>query len=64
MNREKETAQRGNAGGKVNHRRREHNTAVARGASHEDGHREWRPVRIGELIGPALDSLLQAGVQS
>jgi hypothetical protein len=34
MNRNKETARRGNAGGKVNHQRREHNTAAARGARH------------------------------
>lgn len=64
MSGNKKTARRGNAGGIVNHQRREHTTTAARGARHRNKDREWRPVRLGELIGPALDSLLQAGVQS
>ena len=39
-------------------------TRAAQGARHGDKDRKWRPVRLGELIGPALDSLLQAGVPS
>lgn len=54
MRHEKETAQRGNAGGKVNHRRREDNTAAARGANRKRDFRAWRPIRIGDLIDAAL----------
>ena len=55
MRHEKETAQRGNAGGKVNHRRSEDNTAEARGASRRrDNRRRWQPVRIGDLIDAAM----------
>ena len=55
MRHQEETAQRGNAGGKVNHRRWEDNTAAARGASQRrDNRRRWKPVRIGDLIDAAL----------
>lgn len=55
MNREEETAQRGNAGGKVNHQRWQSTTAAARPASPgRDYRRGWRPVRIGEIIERAM----------
>ena len=50
MRHEKETAQRRNAGGKVNHRRSEDNTAEVRGAS---GTRRFGP-NLGEAIILAL----------
>ena len=50
MRHQEETAQRGNAGGKVNHRRGEPTTLAARGAR---GSRRFGP-NLGELILIAL----------
>ena len=51
MNREKETAQRGNAGGKVNHQRGQPTMRAARGASPA---RRRFGLNVGEAIVIAL----------
>lgn len=56
MNRNKETARRGNAGGKVNHRRREHTTTAARSAT--------RGPRFGVNVGETIIVALSLGVES
>jgi hypothetical protein len=54
MRQNKETAQRGNAGGKVNHRQKKHNTAAALAAS--------RAQRCGANVGEAILIALALGV--